>query len=132
MEEKILDLAIQALYLKAWVTYLMSNSLNRLQHAGPSAGLEVFLRQCGGRPDPFFVLGESNRLPREGVDRCNGSAAAWSDRYAFLSSVLRESNLASGAEERSKLVCIGKSMRYDFKKAFFPSPRRALGPQPWR
>ena len=116
MEEKILDLAIQALYLKAWVTYLMSNSLNRLQHAG--------------RPDPFFVLGESNRLPREGVDRCNGSAAAWSDRYAFLSSALRESNLASGAEERSKLVCVGKSMRYDFKKAFFPSPRRALGPQP--
>ena len=68
----------------------MSNRLNRLQHAGRSAGLEVFLRQCGGRPDPIFALGESNRLPREGVDRCNGSVAAWGNRYAFLSSALRE------------------------------------------
>ena len=72
MGKKILDLAIHVLYLKVWVTYLMSNSLNRLQQGGRSAGLEAFLRQCGGRPDPFFVLGESNRLPREGVDRCNG------------------------------------------------------------
>ena len=63
MEEKILDLAIHVLYLKAWVTYFMSNSLNRLQHGARSAGLEAFLRQCGGRPDQFFALGESNRLP---------------------------------------------------------------------
>ena len=129
MEEKILDLAIHVLYLKAWVTYLMSNRLNRLQHGGRSAGLEAFLRQCGGRPDPFFVLGESNRLPREGVDRCHGSVAAWSGRYAFLSSALRESNLARCGGRTFKASMYRGIKEIRFQKSVSPSPRRALGPQ---
>jgi len=129
VEEKILDLAIHALYLKEWVTYLMSNRLNRLQQGGRSAGLEAFLRQCGGRPDQFFALGESNRLPREGVDRCHGSVAAWSGRYASLSSALRKSNLAPCGGRTFKASMYRGIKEIRFQKSVSPSPRRALGPQ---
>lgn len=42
--------------------------LNRLQHGGRSAWLQVFLRQRGIHPRSFFDLCESNRLPGQRVD----------------------------------------------------------------
>jgi len=107
----------------------MSNSLNRLQQGGRSTGLEAFLRQCGGRPDQFFALGESNRLPREGVDRCHGSVAAWSGRYASLSSALRKSNLAPCGGRTFKASMYRGIKEIRFQKSVSPSPRRVLGPQ---